>query len=81
MHVACSGGGDHIALRKDTWAGSKTAGKEGGAEGRRKRGGGLRKGEWRVDGHEVGPGGRTQGGTKGPERSWRNREVEEGGDQ
>lgn len=32
----------------------KTAGKEGDAEARRNRGGGLRKGGWRVAGHERG---------------------------
>lgn len=41
------------------------AGKEGDAEGKRKRGGGLRKKGWRVDGHEVGPAGRKWGGMKG----------------
>lgn len=65
-HTLPAAGVSHTTLKKDThkWAVGETAGEEGGAGGRKKTGGDLRKEGWKVAWQEVGPARVKWGGMK-----------------
>lgn len=81
MHVACFGGESHRP--QEGQVGWEQDGRDGKrCRRKKKRGGGLRERGWRVDGHEVGPRGRTwRGGLEGTRREagetekWRKEET------